>query len=172
MLRKGGIVHFYIRFSLKKRNIKTISNLFEFSKSFFKISKHKGPFLLVGTNMHVLNHNIGWYRSSFWCVYLCMWVFMYKINFLHSVFPSNFYIFQINTNLVIWLIPFAAIYFCIIPESIFHRQFEHSQEKQFLQCPNSHPVSSLLAYHFKYAVCSLNPSSIWKDTKHNPYKLT
>ena len=38
-----------------------ISNLFEFSKSFFKISKHKmrAPFLLVWTNMHVLNLNIG-----------------------------------------------------------------------------------------------------------------
>ena len=38
-----------------------ISNLFEFSKSFFKISKHKirAPFLLVGTNMHILNLNIG-----------------------------------------------------------------------------------------------------------------
>ena len=34
---------------------------FEFSKSFFKISKHKirGPFLPVGTNIHILNHNIG-----------------------------------------------------------------------------------------------------------------
>ena len=38
-----------------------ISNLFEFSKSFFKISKHKikAPFLLVGTNIHTLNLNIG-----------------------------------------------------------------------------------------------------------------
>ena len=38
-----------------------ISNLFEFSKSFFKITKHKigAPLLLVGTNMHILNLNIG-----------------------------------------------------------------------------------------------------------------
>ena len=38
-----------------------ISNLFEFSKSFFKISKHKitAPFLLVGTNIHILNLVIG-----------------------------------------------------------------------------------------------------------------
>ena len=38
-----------------------ISNLLEFSKSFFKISKHKirAPSLLVGANMHILNLNIG-----------------------------------------------------------------------------------------------------------------
>ena len=38
-----------------------ISNLFEFSESFFKISKHeiRAPFVLVGTNMHALNLNIG-----------------------------------------------------------------------------------------------------------------
>ena len=38
-----------------------ISNLFEFSKSFFKIPKHKmrAPFLLVGANMYILNLNIG-----------------------------------------------------------------------------------------------------------------
>ena len=38
-----------------------ISNLVEFSKSFFKISKHKirAPFLVVGTNIHIFNPNIG-----------------------------------------------------------------------------------------------------------------
>ena len=38
-----------------------ISDLFEFSKSFFKIGKHKirAPSLLVGSNMHVLDLNIG-----------------------------------------------------------------------------------------------------------------
>ena len=37
-----------------------ISNLFEFPKSFFKVSKHKirAPFLVVETNMHILNLNI------------------------------------------------------------------------------------------------------------------
>ena len=37
-----------------------IFNLFELLKSFFKISKHniRAPFLLVGTNMHILNLNI------------------------------------------------------------------------------------------------------------------
>ena len=40
---------------------KYLDILFEFSKSFFKISKHKirAPFLLVGTNMHIMNLNIG-----------------------------------------------------------------------------------------------------------------
>ena len=35
-----------------------------FSKSFFKIPKHKirALFLLIGTNMHILNLNIGYYR--------------------------------------------------------------------------------------------------------------
>ena len=38
-----------------------ISDLFKFSKSFFKILKNKirALFLLVGTNMHMLNPNIG-----------------------------------------------------------------------------------------------------------------
>ena len=38
-----------------------ISNLIEFSKSFFKISKHKigAPFLLVGANMDILNLSTG-----------------------------------------------------------------------------------------------------------------
>ena len=37
-----------------------ISNLFEFSKLFFKIAKHKirAPSLLVGSNMDVLDLNI------------------------------------------------------------------------------------------------------------------
>ena len=37
-----------------------ISNLFQFSKSFFKDLKHKirAPFLLVKTNMRILNLNI------------------------------------------------------------------------------------------------------------------
>ena len=57
---RGRILHFTLIF-IKKRNIKMISNLFEFSKSFFEISKHKirAPFLLVGTNMHILNLDIG-----------------------------------------------------------------------------------------------------------------
>ena len=61
MLRKGGAFFTFILNFNKKRNIKMISNLFEFSKSFFQISKHKirAPFLLAGTNMLVLNLNIG-----------------------------------------------------------------------------------------------------------------
>ena len=35
------------------------------------------------------------------------------------------------------LIPSAVIYFCIIPESIFHRQFEHSS---MLYAHSTHPV--------------------------------
>ena len=38
-----------------------ISNLLEFSKSFFKILKHKirAAFLLIGANMHILNLILG-----------------------------------------------------------------------------------------------------------------
>ena len=59
-LEKGGLFTFILNFH-KMRNIKMISNLFEFSKSFFTTSKRKirAPFLLVGTNMHILNLNIG-----------------------------------------------------------------------------------------------------------------
>ena len=55
-----GLFTFILNF-VKKRNIIMISNLFEFPKSIFKISKHKSraPFLLVGTKMHILNLNTG-----------------------------------------------------------------------------------------------------------------
>ena len=98
-------------------------------------------------------------------MHVCIYYVQNRLFYIF-LFLRNFYI--LNTNAVIWSIPSAVIYFCIIPESIFHKQFVHSQEKQFLQCPNSHPVLSHLTDHFKYAVCSLNPSSIRKDAKHIP----
>ena len=56
----GGFFTFILIFIIKS-DIKMISNLFEFSKFFFNISKHKirAPFLLVGTNMQIMNLNIG-----------------------------------------------------------------------------------------------------------------